>query len=117
MCLVLSAASSYSRQNSAAIAVSERHANIDIPRATEWYCATGPPGLNRRATRSSKNFASRNIDLSRSIWCDRHHISSDFAMWARYESKLFPFVAWITDQMAGICWALGTPHASLSFAI
>jgi hypothetical protein len=45
VCLVLSAASSYSRQNSAAIAVSEQHANIDIPRATEWYCATGPPGL------------------------------------------------------------------------
>ena len=40
--------------------VRERHANIDIPRATEWNWATGPPGLKRRATRSLKNFASRN---------------------------------------------------------
>ena len=27
-------------------------------------------------------------------------------------SKLFPFVAWITDQMAGIYWAFWTPQAS-----
>ncbi len=57
--LVCAAASSQSLKYLASTAETERHASIDIPRAANWYWTTGPPGFNRSANKSSKNFESR----------------------------------------------------------
>jgi hypothetical protein len=80
---VCAAASSQSLQYSASTVETERHANIYIPCAADWYWTTSPPGLNRSATKSSKNFESRWMDFSTSMWFARAHVSIAFDIWAR----------------------------------
>ena len=54
--LVCAAASSQSLEYSASTAETERHANINIPRAANWYWTTGPPPVKPERHQVVKEF-------------------------------------------------------------
>ena len=66
---------------------------VGPPASRGW--TAGPQGLRRTWLQGTA--------LSPAMWCCWLHVSMALAMLLRYVLKLFPFVAWMTFQMAGIC--------------